>query len=246
MAETSMNTLLVHRACFKFHVFLTVSLMATSLNTQLGHAQILGNPALTAKGTTIEGAIALTETEYDFGDVTRDIERSILGVTVMTEVAPAMDLFGQLGVVFDAEIESPSVENDGSGFMMGAGLRTVVHQTAQGRLHAWGLFNWTKESYEAFGDLEYDLDIFDLNLGAVWLHKLTPMFQPWLGLDLGLYSNGEIEAKAGSATVTEDAERDDRINLRFGGNLNLDKGTLRAEVILVGETSFAFGFGTNL
>ncbi len=211
-----------------------------------GHAQMMGNPTVAAKGTTVEGLIAFTETEYDFGDVSRDIERSIFAGVASMPIAPTIDLVGQVGFVFDAEIENPSIKNDGSGLMLGAGLRSMLHQTAQGRFHAWGFFNWTKESYEASGDLEYDLDIFDLNLGGVWLHKLTPLVHPWLGLGIGLHSDGEIEGSTRLATVTEDAERDDRISLRVGGNVNLDRGTLRAEMILVSETSFIFGFGTNL
>lgn len=194
--------------------------------------------------STIGGTFALTETEYDLG-VSRDIERSMIGADGGFNVAPEVDLIGQVGLIFDSEVENSSAD-DGSGFMLGGGARFGIHQSGKTRLFGYGMLNFTRETFDGPGELEYEITLLDLHAGGAVAFLVGPTIQPWVGLELVLHSDGDLESKVGDTTSEIDVERDDRLGLRGGVNFRLPSSTIRLDMTLVSETSFLFGMATTL
>ncbi len=194
-------------------------------------AQVLANTTLSGTSDFM-ATLAFSDVDYDnekaYGNTT--IERTILAGSFAMKASSDFDFMGQFGFIMDSEFEG--VDKDGSGFMFGAGIRTDVFPEGRAKVNAYGLFNYLSEKYS---DIDLDVSIIELHLGATMNYALNYKFQPFFGLELVPFSDGE--AKMGD--YSGDFERDDLFNLKFGATMNLDKVNLQASLTAMAEQTFA-------
>ena len=229
---------------------LAAAFLLLASNSAFG--QMLANPTIVADQGKMAagGGFSVSTIEYDFGrDV--DVERKILFSEAGFGLARNLDLYGQLGVIFDSEIED--VDYDGKGYMIGLGARFMVHQANGLKVTAYGLLNFTMEEFEGENmsvDVSCDVDITDLHVGSTVSFAANDTIRPYGGLELILSSDGDTKCrfKSGSATATSknDADRDDRLNLHAGLNFQASSSLIvRPALILAGETTFVISVLTS-
>lgn len=191
--------------------------------------------------TQVAAVFSNSDIDYEKGN---DVERKILGVEAATNISGSIDGFAQFGIIADSEIDN--FDNDGKGYNFGFGGRSIVHQDADYRVSAYGAFTYQVEEFDA-GKVDIDLTTYDLHVGAVVGFPASPTITPYAGLGLVPLSDGNIKVKiAGFAAAKDDFERDDMLNLKVGGLFQLTSMTVRAELVLIGETTFTIAAGTML
>jgi hypothetical protein len=160
-----------------------------------------------------------------------DIERKILGGDYSIPVAKDTEFVIQAGLVFDAEVDNSS--SDGQGFQLGGGGRMLMHATREVRLVGFGLINYLTETY----DNDVDLSTVDIHMGATALFLISPTVRPFAGLELALYSDGDIEYK----TIKADIERDDLILINLGVLVPMSETDIFFELTIGGEQTITIG-----
>lgn len=212
--------------------------------TPLVQAQMLANPVRTAPQGRAYGAgsFVVQEVDYDVNSIVDPtVKRKILVGELGYGVAPTIDLFGQLGFIFDSEIEDLD-SADGDGFMFGGGARFVINQDRPLKVVGYGLLNLTRETFDGDG-LKCDNDLTDLHGGATASYEVSPTVAPYGGVDIVLHSDGDFKCKGGGNT---NIERDDSLSLRIGANFEFSTLYFRPEAIVAGENTIVLNLGTRL
>ncbi len=217
-----------------------LGLLIFSLLTNQGFAQILMDPSTTTKqGRSRLGfGLSLAELDYDTGSSTPEFKRKTVGVVFDHGIASKVDITGQLGYIMDLEVESN--HEDGKGFVLGFGVRGLLHSTNQLRVYGYGFFAYQKEDINYSSGGKMDITTYDFHLGSVIGFPLSSKIQPYFGLDLVAINDGDVEAKSGSVSVKSDIERDDIVNIKLGLSAFFDAIILRPELTLFGEQTFVF------
>jgi hypothetical protein len=241
-----------------------VLVLALSLVAIPAGAQLIVDPTARADvGVTEAGAaLAISEVEYDEGD----IERQVLGVYGAYGVGDWFDVYGVLGLIIDAE---PSDWGDsGDGFMLAVGARSALRQIDSWTFLAYGQLQYITEDYgsesasdvDGLGDpvsvsADAEGTITELILGGVARYDLNDQLSLYGGIDLIPYSDGEADVSVNvsgggpiaglGADDSFDFERDNMIGIRGGATYDLASFWLRAEIALLSEQTFLLGAGTT-
>lgn len=171
--------------------------------------------------------LSLSETEYEVEDSNAEFEpeRRTLGFEWHGQGTTSP--FFQLGYTVDSEIGN----NDGSGFVLGAGASHIFKQTS--KFKVGGRLGWfyLKEDYDD-GDLSY----MEVMASPYLLFNVDPAISLYTAMDISLYSDGKYESDSG---FDFDFEKDQIIGLKFGLQYALTKTMiLRPEVTILSEESF--------
>jgi len=209
------------------------------------YAEMLVSPVArgNAGGTHVSGVFVNSDVEYDTDGADPDIERSILGVEFGYGLSADTDFVAQLGFIIDSEIDY--FDEDGSGLLFGAGVRSNFYRDGQMSVHGFGVFSYQAEKfeYEILGeDIELKVNTWEVHAGSVASYAATPTIRPYGGAELILIDDGKIEVDPGS--TDDDIERDDIFNLKLGCNFAVNTWDLRPEVTLFGEQTFLIAAGT--
>lgn len=227
-------------------ILLTVFLAST---TTPAAAQMVVNPSTlsSAKKTQVGASFATSTTDYELRS-SREIKRKILSADFSTGVSPDLAVIGQVGMTFDGEWEALD-DVEGDGYIVGAGLSSELYSSSSMSFKGFGMLTYISEEFK--GDVSsqgydvdttIDLDVTELHLGGVATYKASPKVQPYAGLELIPYSDGDakVKAKLGgySASESEDIERDDSLNIRLGANFVLNSLTLSPQIVIASEETF--------
>ncbi len=199
-------------------------------------AQLLVEPFGEAGVGRLEASAVLSfgEIEYDSG--VDSIERTIVGVTGAYGIHSHMDLYGELGFIAKAELENSN--DDDMGVLLGTGLRGVLYREGRFSFIGRGGLRFISEEY---GN-DTDGEIIDVDLGVTGRYNLNETVDLYGGVDFIPLSEGEIGTSAGDF----DFERDNAVGFRVGGNFQLDRFTLNAELGRASEEGFIVRLGLPL
>lgn len=214
--------------------FKSATILCLFLFSSLAHAELMFNTAKLYPSGGFSGYLVISDVNYEGesgGDF--DIERKIIGGDYTIPIDRDMNFTLQAGLIFDAESDGSS--NDGQGFQFGGGGRMKLHATRTMRLLGFGLVNYTTENYDGPGDPS--LSLIDIHLGVTARFIISRTISPYAGLELALYSDGDIE----SGSAKADIERDDLILINLGVIVPMDAAELFFEITIGGEQTLTFG-----
>jgi hypothetical protein len=172
-----------------------------------------------------------------------EIDRKILGVGVTLPLGAEVDADLGFGLILDSEVEN--INEDGDGYQLLFGVKSMVHRAGSMGIHVNGAFLLSSEKIED-GNVTYEYDIKELHLGTTLAMISSPKVLPYVGLDLAIMSDGESKVKTPLGTGKGDFERDDMVDLRLGLKLPLGKVGFKAEALLLGETTINLGLDMTL
>lgn len=79
----------------------------------------------------------------------RTSREKILGAEAGFPVLPSIDVMGQVGVVFDSDLDDADAEGDA--YLLGFGLRGLAHRGADFDVSAYGLLTLSSEEFDGDG-----------------------------------------------------------------------------------------------
>lgn len=172
-----------------------------------------------------------------------EIDRKVLGVGVILPLGAEVDADLGFGLILDSEVEN--INEDGDGYQLLFGVKSLVHRAGSMGVHVNGAFLLSSEKITD-GSVTYEYDIKELHLGTTLAMVSSPKVQPYVGLDLAIMSDGESKVKSPGGTGKSKFERDDLFDLRLGLKLPLGKIGFKAEALLLGETTINLGLDLML
>lgn len=204
----------------------TLVLSATSLPLQA----FTSPTATKGGGQRLTGALVLQDATYETDD-DFDVEGELLAVGYKTAVNSQLSLGGGLALLLDGEMGEATKIGDGSGFRLQLDGDYEVKAVDKNRFFlTFGLIH-DRFSFEE-GNVEADFTMTDIKLGGLMAHAINSQFSLYGGLDIFVYSDGDVEVLSTSV----EAERESRINLRLGAAFAIDSRVdLRADLLLIGE-----------
>lgn len=201
-----------------------------------------------------------SKTEYETeGGANFDLDRNLFGASLGYNLGDDFIVFGDFGRVMTTELVDFR-DFKGDGYLFGFGAATVAYQGQRGRVmvHA-GFYDWIetmkyKPDTAGAADVKADVGMYDFLVGTIFALKANPKFTPYAGLELFPLSQGEMKFKdqiteigtgANKLAVkqTTKFKRNDVIDLKFGGEVTLDKFILRGEATMISEMTFLFSAG---
>jgi hypothetical protein len=198
-------------------------------------AQILVDTAKpTGTGFGLGPTLAISNVEYENEDGnTFEVDRKTIGLGIVGNVTRSVAILFQAGHTFESEFEDSDIE--GEGYMIGGGLSFLMYGRGRLSLVGYTLLNYVSDS---FGKKKpkIDMDVMDLHIGFLPVVRANSVVSLYAGVDLVPYSDGQIEFKDSKI----DIERENMANLKLGMLFTLPDVTLKPEVTLIGEKSFAF------
>lgn len=198
--------------------------MITIFSFSSANAELMVNPVSKSKTGAWEGSghFGLSSVEYERSGISGDIDRTFLGATFAYGMNKSIDIYGTLSYTLEAEVENSST--DGSGYILGGGVRGQIPNDMGVALHSYAQLLLIDEDYGGSVDGEETY----LMLGVVAAKALDNNIKLYGGLELNLI--GDLEF--GSV----DADRDDFLGLRLGANFNLGQYLLNVNTALMHET----------
>jgi hypothetical protein len=186
------------------------------------------------------GALVFSEQEYQLtGDI--KVDRKILAGGLSYGISSQASLLVQGGLIYDADFKNS--DEDGKGGLLGFGANLQVHRIRAMSFGSYLFMNYTTEKYDS-GAVDVQLSAIDLHLGAVATFLVSDSLQPYCGLEIIPYSDGEFEVDSGILNVAVDLERDNLLNLKLGINIAFGALAFRPEVILMGEETFVLAISS--
>ena len=158
-----------------------------------------------------------------------EVERQVFGVGVVYGLQPKLNLFGYFGYSMKSEIEG--VDDDGQGFVVGAGGKLKVHEHNQFDFNVFTDFRFSSEDYGESAGADLSSTYFELKFGGIINAVLATNVSAFFGAEITPFSNGELE----NGKTNSDLERDEIFGFIFGVNLFLDGVTIRPEVGFLNE-----------
>ncbi|MBQ49707.1 MAG: hypothetical protein CMP10_20165 [Zetaproteobacteria bacterium] len=220
------------------------SLLTISLGiflTTNSYSEVLINPSWVNKTGKINfgGNFVTSEVEYEIENLSRDIERKIVGFEAGVPIDGKTDAVFQFGLVNEADYEN--VNEDGDGYIFGAGFRRLLVSRGTLNVIGYGVLTINKEEVDSVSNgIKYksDFDLTELQGGIVGVVQLEPLLSIYGGGEIIPYSNGSIKI---TNTPKIDYEREDALNLRIGAQYLLDGLIgLRGELALMSEETLTF------
>lgn len=172
-----------------------------------------------------------------------DIKRKILGVGVVLPLGSNTDADLGFGLILDSEVDG--IYEDGEGYQLLFGIKSMVHRAGSLGVHVNGSFGISSEKIKD-GTTSYEFDLNELHLGTTLALMSSPKIQPYAGLDLTLMSDGETKVKTSAGNGKSDFERDDILDLRLGIKVPVGKVAFKAEVLLLGQSTINLGLDLPL
>jgi len=173
-------------------------------------------------------SLVFTEVDYELdngGGV--DVDRFVLGAAGIYGLSELLDIYLELGLTLQAEIDS---SGDDIGYIVGTGLKGLVYRQERFSVVTRGGVRFIDEDYGGGSDGT----IIDLELGAVGRYALQKDLVLYGGLDFYPISEGEIEI--GGSDI--DIERDSLVGFRIGAAYRYKKTSFNGEIGLLGEEGF--------
>jgi len=216
--------------------------------------QLIVNPTGKASDGAFEagGLLWIGEVDYDAdGDVT--VERTVLGVGVAYGLDPMIDIYGAIGTIskaeIDTEIEGFAWDDEGDGYMMAVGIRGQAAARDAINFFAYGQLQHISEDYGELNRLgvtvSTEADIQELIVGAGAKHAINEQFSLYGAAELVPYSSGDGEAEItgvpDKVSDSSDVERDSVLGVRIGSLYQVDRWAIRGEFALIAEQSFSLG-----
>lgn len=196
-----------------------------------GSAQTLVETHTTAgRGNSDLGFVLMqSEIEYDVdGGGEGEVERRLIGASFSHGVDESIDIYGEVAYIIEAEAEASS--DDGDGFLLGVGVKGLLHQDQQFSVVGRGGFRYIDEDYGGSSDAT----IYEIELGAIASYALTDRSNLYGGIDIYPISEGELDGNFGDT----DFERDDFLSVRFGSDIGLGRVSINPEIAFIGEQAF--------
>lgn len=192
-------------------------------------AELLVNPVSKSAIGAWEGSgyFGISSVEYEVGGSSGDIDRNFLGATFAYGLNNSLDVYGSLAYTLKAELENSTT--DGSGYMLGGGVRGKIPAKMDVALHGYAQLLFIDEDYggspEVSGEETY------LMAGVVASKALDNNIKLYGGLELNLYSDMDI-----GAFGTVSAERDNFLGIRLGANFTTGSLLWNINTALIDET----------
>ncbi|MCI0506191.1 MAG: hypothetical protein L0Z73_08775 [Gammaproteobacteria bacterium] len=195
------------------------------------NAELFVNPVTKAAtgAKEVSAHFGASSVDYEVDGTSGDIDRTFLGATIAYGMNKSIDIYGTANYTLEAEVEN--FPDDGSGFMLGAGIRGVIPNNAGVSLHGYAQFLLIDESYG--GSPEIEGEEMSIMAGVVAATALNNDIKLYGGLELNLMSDMEIESV--------DADRDDFLGIRLGANFNAGSFLINVNISLMHETGFFIG-----
>lgn len=184
-----------------------------------------------AGGGRLTGGLILQDAEYETDASDFDVEGQLLAVGYRTGVSPQLSLGGGLAFMIDGELGDRFKVDDGTGFRLhlDGGYEAWAAQNNR-FIVSFGLLHDRFEFEQGAQNPEFTMT--DITVGGLFAHQVNAAFGFYAGLNLYLYSDGELE----SGNTSVDAERGSRIALDLGATFAVSpKVDLRADLALLNE-----------
>ena len=216
--------------------FATFICLASISSTMM--ANIYNGTAPTGSKSAIgEGLLAITDVDYETKENFEfDLERTTLAFGYASTLASKWDVMFLAGINLDSEIGT----NDGSGFVLGAGLKRIVLTKKTVTLSLWGGLSYARDNLD-----DLDVTVTEFHLGPNVSFAVNPDINIYGVLDLTVKSDGKADPDS-SLVSSFSFERDNLISLRLGGQFMVDNMIMRLELALSGEDSLYFGIGAPI
>jgi len=206
--------------------FLTKLFVSTILiaGFSSANAELLVNPVSKSAMGAWEGSgyFGLSSVEYESGGSSADLDRTYLGATFAYGLNKSLDVYGSLAYTLKTEWENSS--SDGSGYMLGGGIRANIPANMEVALHGYAQLLFIDEDYGTGPDGEETY----LVAGVVAAKSLDKNIKLYGGLELNLLSDLDI----GSIS----AERDNFLGIRLGANFAAGSLLWNVATSLIDET----------
>ncbi|WP_455222135.1 hypothetical protein [Kaarinaea lacus] len=192
------------------------------------YAELLVNPVSKSTIGAWEGSghLGISSAEYEVGNSSGDIDRTFFGATFAYGMNNSLDVYGTLSYTLKAELENSST--DGSGFILGGGVRVKIPVKMEVALHGYAQLLFIDEDYG--GNPEVSGEETSIMAGVVASKALDNNIKLYGGLELNLYSDMDI-----GAFGTVSAERDDFLGFRLGANFTAGSLLWNVNTALVHE-----------
>lgn len=218
----------------------------------LGLAQMAADPSSITGGeslTRVGAGFTSSKIEYDMEDSEPiEIKRTVVTAEFDFGLSSSTDVFGQIGIITDSEIELESNDRDytlggGNGYVVGLGARSQLVAKPKSSVFAYGNVLYSTEEFDdKIEDIKVkgNLNLTEIHLGGAYNYNFSKTIIPYAAVDFTLQSDGESELKPkGRKSIKEDANRDDKLVLRLGSNFEVENALIRPEVAFIGEQTLS-------
>jgi len=204
-------------------LFKSVLGVVVALGFSTANAELFVNPITKSKTGAGETSVhfGTSSVDYDFGGGSGDIDRDFIGATYAHGLNSSFDVYGTFSYTLKSKLENST--SDGSGFILGGGVRGGIPNDMGVSLHGYGQFLLIDEDY---GN-SLDGQELAMMVGVVASKALDSKIKIYGGAEFNLYSDIDIESVNG--------DRDDLFGFRIGANLNLGEFLLNANLSLAHE-----------
>lgn len=188
------------------------------------NAELLVNPVSKSKLNNWEGSghFGISITEYKVGSISPDIDRTFIGGTFAYGMNQSIDIYGTLSYTLESELENST--SDGSGYILGGGVRGKIPANFEVALHGYAQLLFIDEDYGNNLDGEETT----LMIGVVAAKDLQNNIKLYGGVELNLISDMDIG--------TASADRDNFLGFRLGANFTMGNLLLNINTALIHET----------
>lgn len=178
--------------------------------------------------------LSFSKVEYqNEDDNTFTVKSKTLGLGIVYNLDPGVNLLMQLGYSFDNEIEDSDLD-DGTGYMVGIGANFAFLRSRKATILGYAILNYIADHYKV-KRTSIDMKVTDIHIGSTVLFKATPVLGLFVGIDLVPYSDGSLDYKQGEI----DIERDEVFNLKLGLQFALARAVITPEITLGGEETIS-------
>ena len=185
------------------------------------------------------GGLRLFDAEYENDDDSFDVEGTLLYGGYKAAMSPTFSLAGGLGLMLDGELGQNNKIGDGQGFKLFLESQFDLKRSGANLFALTVSLDHDRYTFEE-GNVELDWTMTDIKVGGLIIRNAGPA-KLYGGLEVVLYSDGEGETKINGNSFSNDAKRDDRLNLRLGAAFDIDRNfDLRADLLLLGEQTITF------
>lgn len=203
-------------------------------------AQLLFNPAEKAELGQMEGAagIGFSEVTYE-NDGETDVDRKFISGYGAYGVNDKIDVV--VAGAFSFETEAEDLDDDGTGFILGGGVRSTLPfgKELPLQLQGYGQLIYVDEDYGDLFGAEVEATGLELSLGVAAIYDEIEKIRLYGALELVPYSDFEAESRG----VDEDFDRDDMIGIRLGGRYDMDPLFIDLGLGLIHEQTFIASIG---
>ncbi|MBC7661624.1 MAG: hypothetical protein H7249_18150 [Chitinophagaceae bacterium] len=207
----------------------TLAFAALSFIPFTAHAQTSVDAA-----NRFTGGILLQDTDYH-SDGSYAVKGQLVEGGYKAAINPRFAIGGGVGLMFDGDIGRDHTIGSGEGFRLFGDAQYEFHRFNQNKIIGTGTLSFDRFSFSEAGT-KVDFKATEFKIGGLFMHDVRE-FSLYGGLEIVLYSNASTQIH----NISEDAHRDDRLNVRLGATFNATKNVaLRADLLLIGEQTILF------